>query len=206
MSPPDALVEAWAATYTDMLGDQIERLPAAVVMRGANARDAKLKLDEAIVRRCHGTAVAIRSRHAFLSTFSDRNAPEHMEMITVQARRQPLDLVRLARPDLSNNALRRRLIQRAIRVNGNVIVEDSRIAMEGGAVLRIGPRSSVLGPWSLLLGPIGALELRGSDAKAQSRTHRGAHQVAKRHVTHGTQCQGLQRSVAVAQRGEQQPR
>ena len=34
----------------------------------------------------------------------------------------------------------------------------------------------------------------------------GAHQVAKLHVTPGTQCQGLQRSVAVAQRGEQQPR
>ena len=142
MSLPDALVEAWAAAYTDMADEDIKRLAAAVTKRGATARDAKLEVAESIVRRYHGNEVASQSRQAFLSTFSEGNEPEHMAVITVPTGLvMPLDLVRLARPDLSNGALRRLLIQRAVRIDGNVIFEDSRVALEGGAVLRIGPRA-----------------------------------------------------------------
>ncbi|MDT5014713.1 MAG: tyrosyl-tRNA synthetase [Mycobacterium sp.] len=143
MSLPDTLVEEWAAAYTDMTEEQIERLAAGVSMRGANARDAKLQLAEQIVCRYHGGEAAIRSREAFLSTFSDRNEPDHMPEITVSTHQVlPLDLVRLARPDLSNNALRRLLLQRAVRVNGNAITEvDGKIILEPGSVLKIGPRA-----------------------------------------------------------------
>jgi len=142
MSLPDTLVEAWAAAYTDMADEDIKRLAAAVTKRGATARDAKLEVAESIVRRYHGNEVAIQSRQAFLSTFSEGNEPEHMAVITVPTGLvMPLDLVRLARPDLSNNALRRLLVQRAVRIDGNVIFEDRRVALEGGAVLRIGPRA-----------------------------------------------------------------
>jgi len=142
MSLPDALVEAWAAAYTDMADEDIERLAAAVTRRGATARDAKLELAEAIVRRYHGNEVASQSRQAFLSTFSEGNEPDEMPVITAPTSSVlPLDLVRLARPDLRNGALRRLLIQRAVRIDGNVILEDSRVALEGCAVLRIGPRA-----------------------------------------------------------------
>ena len=54
----------------------------------------------------------------------------------------PLDLLRLARPDLSNNALRRLLGQRAVRVNGNVVSEaDGNVVLEPGSVLKVGPRA-----------------------------------------------------------------
>ncbi len=143
MSLPDTLVEEWAVAYTDMTEEQIERLAAAVTERGANARDAKLELAEQIVCRYHGSEAAIRSRQAFLSTFSDRAEPDHMPVITVPTRQVlPLDLARLARPDLSNNALRRLLLQRAVRVNGNAVSEvDGKIVLEPGSVLKIGPRA-----------------------------------------------------------------
>ena len=142
MSLPDILVEEWASAYTDLPEEDIERLSAGVMMRGAAARDAKLELAELIVRRYHGNEVALRSRQAFISTFSEGNEPDQMPAITLPTGSVlPLDLVRLARPDLSNGALRRLLVQRAVRIEGNVILEDSRVALEGGAVLRIGPRA-----------------------------------------------------------------
>ena len=142
MSLPDILVEEWATAYTDLAEKDIRRLAAKVMMRGVAARDAKLELAEAIVRRHHGNEVAIQGRQAFISTFSEGNEPDQMPVITVpMGSVLPLDLVRLARPDLSNGALRRLLIQRAIRVNGKVLVEESRIVLEERAVLRIGPRS-----------------------------------------------------------------
>ena len=142
MSLPDTLVEEWATAYTEMTEANIERLAAAVAMRGANARDAKLELAEAIVCRYHGSESAIRSRVAFLSTFSDRNEPDDMPAITAPGRSVlPLDLLRLARPDLSNNALRRLLDQRAVRVNGIAVSEaDGNVVLEPGSVLRVGPR------------------------------------------------------------------
>ncbi|MBC7595976.1 MAG: tyrosine--tRNA ligase, partial [Kineosporiaceae bacterium] len=142
MSLPDALVEEWASAYTDLAEEEIGRLAAGVMMRGARARDAKLGLAEAIVRRYHDSETALRSRQAFISTFSEGKEPDQMPVITIQTSSVlPLDLVRLARPELSNNALRRLLVQRAVRIEGNVILEDSRVALEGGAVLRIGPRA-----------------------------------------------------------------
>ncbi|WP_130177561.1 tyrosine--tRNA ligase [Cryobacterium sp. SO1] len=143
MSLPDTLVEEWAAAYTDMTEEQIERLSAAVAMRGANARDAKLQLAEQIVCRYHGREEAIRSREAFLSTFSDRNEPDQMPVLTLPTRSvRLLDLLCLARPDLSKNSLRRLVLQRAVRVNGNVMLEEGgKIVLEPGSVLKIGPRT-----------------------------------------------------------------
>ena len=141
MSLPDTLVEEWASAYTDLAEEEIGRLAAGIMMRGGRARDAKLELAEAIVRRYHGSKTALRSRQAFISTFSEGNEPDQMPVITVQTSSVlPLDLVRLARPGLSNGGMRRLLVQRAVRLNGNVILEESRILLEGGAVLRIGPR------------------------------------------------------------------
>ena len=141
MSLLDTLVEVWASAYSDLAEEEIGRLAAGVMMRGARARDAKLELAEAIVRRYHGSETALRSRQAFISTFSEGNEPDQMPVITVQTSSVlPLDLVRLARPDLRNGAMHRLLVQRAVRLNGNVILEASRILLEGGAVLRTGPR------------------------------------------------------------------
>lgn len=143
MSLPDSLVEEWAATYTDMTDLQVKLIGEAIRMCGATARDAKLRLAQEIVGRYHGSDMATRSRQAFLSTFSDRNEPDDMPLMTVPSLTlSPLELVRLARPNLSNSAIRRLLGQRAIRLDGSVVAdEDSKVELKRGSVLRIGPRS-----------------------------------------------------------------
>ena len=143
MSLPDDLVEVWGATYTDLTDADVEYLAATIVKGSSAARDVKLTLAEEVLRRYHGLDVAKHSRRDFVATFSQRQTPEDMPaLVFTGASMMPLDLARLARPELSNSALRRLLTQGAIRVDGIVIRDEyAPIDLTSDAVLRMGPRS-----------------------------------------------------------------
>lgn len=143
MSLSDDLVEDWAATYTDLADEEITRLTASVTARGIAARDAKLELATEVVRRYHGADGAERSRLDFIATFSNRQDPEDMPILPVTSRSMELlALLQLARPDLSNGAVRRLLNQGAVRVDGTVIRDQHEtLDLVSGTVLRLGPRS-----------------------------------------------------------------
>jgi tyrosyl-tRNA synthetase len=143
MSLPDNLVEVWAAAYTDLSDADVDVLAAEIKKTGSGARDAKLALAQEVVRRYHGADIATRSRDEFIALFSQRQTPEDMPtLVSTGQSMMPLDLGRLVRPDLSNNALRRLLAQKAIRIDGVVIRDEhAPIDMAHNVVLRIGPRS-----------------------------------------------------------------
>jgi tyrosyl-tRNA synthetase len=143
MSLPDNLVEVWAAAYTDLSDADVDVLAAEINKTGSGARDAKLALAQEVVRRYHGADIATRSRDEFIALFSQRQTPEDMPtLVSTGQSMMPLDLGRLVRPDLSNNALRRLLAQKAIRIDGVVIRDEhAPIDMAHNVVLRIGPRS-----------------------------------------------------------------
>ena len=143
MSLPDDLVEVWAAAYTDLSDADVDVLAAEIKKTGSGARDAKLALAQEVVRRYHGADIATRSRDEFIALFSQRQTPEDMPtLVSTGQSMMPLDLGRLVRPDLSNNALRQLLAQKAIRIDGVVIRDEhAPIDMAHNVVLRIGPRS-----------------------------------------------------------------
>jgi tyrosyl-tRNA synthetase len=143
MSLPDNLVEEWAAAYTDLSDADVDVLAAEINKTGSGARDAKLALAQEVVRRYHGADIATRSRDEFIALFSQRQTPEDMPtLVSTGQSMMPLDLGRLVRPDLSNNALRRLLAQKAIRIDGVVIRDEhAPIDMAHDVVLRMGPRS-----------------------------------------------------------------
>jgi tyrosyl-tRNA synthetase len=143
MSLPDNLVEVWAAAYTDLSDADVDVLAAEIKKTGSGARDAKLALAQEVVRRYHGADIATRSRDEFITLFSQQQTPEDMPtLVSTGQSMMPLDLGRLVRPDLSNNALRRLLAQKAIRIDGVVIRDEhAPIDMAHDVVLRMGPRS-----------------------------------------------------------------
>jgi tyrosyl-tRNA synthetase len=143
MSLPDDLVEAWAAAYTDLSDADVDVLAVESKKTGSVARDAKLTLAQEVVRRYHGADIATRSRDEFIALFSQRQTPEEMPtLMSTGQSMMPLDLGRLVRPDLSNNALRRLLAQKAIRIDGVVIRDEhAPIDMAHDVVLKMGPRS-----------------------------------------------------------------
>lgn len=142
MTLDDDLLGIWARVYTELPVEAADELQRRASRGGSDARDAKLDLAEAIVARYHGTTPASRARHDFLRVFSERNLPDEMPAVRVRADRPTiLDLVALARPDLTRSALRRLIKEGGIRINGTQLRDPQhRVDVTAGDVLRAGKR------------------------------------------------------------------
>jgi tyrosyl-tRNA synthetase len=138
MSLPDTLIAEYLLVYTTVPEEQIAAVGHA---SGVAARDAKLLLAHALVRRYHGESTADAEREWFLAAFRDREVPDDIPTLTVPAVLALGDLVRRARPDLGGNRIRRLIAEGGVRVNG-VVMNDpqAQVAVEEGAVLRTGRR------------------------------------------------------------------
>ncbi len=142
MSLPDELVGEYALVYTELPMTDVRRLGGAAREGGAGARDAKLVLAEAVVARYHGPVAATESRASFMRVFSDRSDPDEMSSLLVGERLSALALVRAARPDASNRAMRRLIEQGAVSLGGMRLGDPARVvSVRTGDILRIGRRS-----------------------------------------------------------------
>lgn len=142
MTLQDELVGTWARVYTDLPLAQCAELGRRADAGGAAARDAKLDLAEAVVRRHDGADAARHSREEFVRVFSAGERPTDMTPLPLEpGTRTALDLVLAARPELSRSAARRLLS------GGAVTLEDSRlreaeeeVAVRDGQVVKAGRR------------------------------------------------------------------
>lgn len=142
MTLRDELVGQWARVYSDLPLDQVDHLDTRARAGGAAARDAKLDLAEAIVRRHDGSRAARDSRDEFLRVFSAREVPAETTRLVL--RRQDLtvlDLVLAARPDLSRNQARRLIAGGGVELGARRLTEpESSVTPADGQVLRAGRR------------------------------------------------------------------
>jgi tyrosyl-tRNA synthetase len=138
MSLPDALVSEYLLVYTTLPEDQIAAVGHA---SGVAARDAKILLAHALVRRYHGESTADAEREWFLAAFAGRSVPDDIPVLTTPAALTVVDLVRRARPDLGGNQARRLIAEGGVRING-VVMDDpwAEVAVDEGAVLAAGRR------------------------------------------------------------------
>lgn len=138
MSLPDHLVAEYMLVYTTLPEEQIAAVAHA---SGVAARDAKLTLAHALVRRYDGDEAADAERDWFLATFADRSVPPDVPALGVPASVTVVDLVRRARPDLGGNQARRLIREGGVRLDGAVLDDpDAQVAVEDEAVLRVGRR------------------------------------------------------------------
>lgn len=142
MTLNDDLVGTWANVYTELPVETVENLAHRAGRGGPSARDAKLDLAEAIVARYHGSAEATRARQAFLDVFSERKLPETIPELAVAGRGMTiLDLVTLARPDLTRSAVRRLISEGGVRLGGEQQQDpQARPAISTGDILQTGRR------------------------------------------------------------------
>lgn len=142
MTLNDDLLGVWALVYTELPIETVDELQRRASRGGSDARDAKLDLAETIVARYHGPAHADRARQDFLSIFSERNLPEEMAEVRVTAERPTvLDLVRLARPELTRSAARRLVNEGGVRINGSQVRDSwALVDVTAGDVLQTGKR------------------------------------------------------------------
>lgn len=142
MTLQDELVDTWARVYSDLPLEQAEELGRRARSGGAAARDAKLDLAEAIVSRHDGAPAARRSREEFLRVFSAREQPREMVALALRsATMSALDLVIMARPELSRSEARRLLAGGGVELEGRRLTHpEDALAPADGLVLRAGRR------------------------------------------------------------------
>jgi tyrosyl-tRNA synthetase len=143
MSLADALVEEWAIAYTDLPDRAVVLIERAIAEGGTPARDAKLDVAEAVVRRYHGEKEGTVQRSAFLSVFSRGHIPEDVPMLVVEdASMTVRELVRRARPELSGSACLRLVREGAVRMDDQTLADpDAVVDLHAGAILRTGRRN-----------------------------------------------------------------
>lgn len=143
MSLADNLVAVWAKAYTSLDEVALTNIENGVRSAGSAARDAKLAVAQAIVERYHGTTVATAERTRFLSVFSAGAEPEEMKEVGIPtANLTPLGLLELVRPELSQAARRRLVIQGAVRVDGQTVDDpQAALMLSDGSTVRSGKRS-----------------------------------------------------------------
>lgn len=141
MSLPDTLVADYMHVYTDLPMSVVDAARLASAAGGVGARDAKLQLGHALVRRYHGSAAAEAERDWFLRVFTFRDTPANVADISVAEGISVAYLVRTVRPELSGNEIRRLVAQGGVRLDGSTLADaDASVAFIDGAVLRVGRR------------------------------------------------------------------
>ncbi|TDE91675.1 tyrosine--tRNA ligase [Occultella glacieicola] len=142
MTLRDDLIDTWARVYTDLPDAVVAGLERRARQGGANSRDAKLDLAEAIVARYHGAAAADRARAEFTRVFSGNGLPDDVPHLIASPTSVLLEIVLTARPELSRNAARRLIADGAVSLDGRPLREaDARPELSTGSILRVGRRN-----------------------------------------------------------------
>ena len=140
MSIPDDLIEQYARIYTTLPLDEVAAMSPA---RGGNPMTSKKKLAQAIVARYHGEAAGLEEERWFTETFSKRETPEDVPVVSVGADSiELLKALKVCLPDRSNSELRRLVEQGGVSLAGVKLSDPNeivRIPTEG--VLQVGKRN-----------------------------------------------------------------
>jgi len=142
MSIPDKLIHEYFKVYTGLGDIEIEEIISKLENEPMTC---KLSLAEAIVERYHGNEVALKERNWFSETFSKKNVPDNIPVITFKCKSvKAFDLVRkcLDKKDFSNSHIRRLFSQGGIKVDGETHQDFNKdIFLKGqGVTLKIGKR------------------------------------------------------------------
>ena len=144
MSIPDTLIVKYVTLLTDVETTRIAELERKLKANAVNPRDAKADLAERLVAMYHSPQAAQQARQEFSKIFSQRQAPETMPTILLQADGEGLvDLVRVLvdeRLAKTRNDARRLFRQRAVKLNGHMVSRPLLPVTEAVGILQVGSR------------------------------------------------------------------
>ncbi|MCL4561413.1 MAG: tyrosine--tRNA ligase [Chloroflexi bacterium] len=140
MSLPDFAMGSFFRLVTRWTPAQIDELEAAMKAGTLHPRDAKMKLAREIVSNFYGESDAESAEQAFTRMFQRKEAPEEMPIYHLTNKDLTiLDVLVDAGVPLSKSEIRRRIEQKGIRLDGEII-EDPRKPFPHPGVLQVGKR------------------------------------------------------------------
>ncbi len=118
---------------------QIEALRDAVGA-GRNPRDVKFLLAEEITARFHDTPAAVRAHRAFVARFTRGEAPEKMPEVTVAGCPGLARMLKAAGLVASTSEGNRMILQGAVRIDGERVVDREQVLAPGSHTVQVGKR------------------------------------------------------------------
>jgi tyrosyl-tRNA synthetase len=141
MSIGDDLIVTFFEVYTDVPLADIRDLEIALAA-DLNPKIAKTMLAEKVVERYHGRAAAQAAAEAFHRRFSERELDDNLTLLEVPSVLSAVDLVKLARPEISRSEARRLLAQNGVTLCSAKLQDQPLVQVRSGDVLTIGKRQA----------------------------------------------------------------
>ena len=139
MSIPDFAMPGYFRLVTRWTPDKIDEIEARLNSGASHPRDIKMELAREITGNFWGDEQALQAEQAFIRQFQKREIPEEMPEFQLKEGQTVLDILEEANLVKSRSEARRLLSQNGIRLNGEVVSDQTAVFTEGG-VLQVGKR------------------------------------------------------------------
>ena len=139
MSVPDFAMSKYMRLATRWSPHDIEMLEKEVASGQLHPRDAKMKMAYEIVSIFYGEGDARSAQEAFVKMFQQKELPDEMPELAMEAGQTILDVILAAKLAASKSDARRLIDQRGVRLDGEVLQRGDAPFPHPG-VLQVGKR------------------------------------------------------------------
>ena len=139
MSVPDFAMSKYMRLATRWSPHDIEMLEKEVASGQLHPRDAKMKMAYEIVSIFYGEGDARSAQEAFVKMFQQKELPDEMPELAMEAGQTILDVILAAKLAASKSDARRLIDQRGVRLDGEVL-ERGDAPFPHPGVLQVGKR------------------------------------------------------------------
>jgi tyrosyl-tRNA synthetase len=141
MSISDGMIEKYFVLAADVDAKTLTRIKKQLKDSSQNPRDIKRELARSIVALYHGDAAAIEAEQHFDHVIVNKDAPEDMDEVTLEADVSIIDLITSEELTKSKGDARRMIQQGAVRIDGKKVDEMNFVIFKGfKGVIKVGKR------------------------------------------------------------------
>ena len=141
MSISDGTIEKYFVLAADVDVKTLTRIKKQLKDSSQNPRDIKRELARSIVALYHGDAAAIQAEQYFDRVIVNKDAPEDMDEVTLEADVSIIDLITSEGLTKSKGDARRMIQQGAVRIDGKKVDEMNFVIFKGfKGVIKVGKR------------------------------------------------------------------
>jgi len=141
MSISDGMIEKYFVLAADVDAKTLTRIKKQLNDSSQNPRDIKRELGRSIVALYHGDAAAIEAEQHFDRVIVNKDAPEDMDEVTLEADVSIIDLITSEGLTKSKGDARRMIQQGAVRIDGKKVDEMNFVISKGfKGVIKVGKR------------------------------------------------------------------
>ena len=141
MSISDGMIEKYFVLAADVDAKTLTRIKKQLKDSSQNPRDIKRELARSIVALYHGDAAAIQAEQYFDRVIVNKDAPEDMDEVTLEADVSIIDLITSEGLTKSKGDARRMIQQGAVRIDGKKVDEMNFVISKGfKGVIKVGKR------------------------------------------------------------------